>query len=284
MDRKRTYDDLTSQQRWALQALKVALARTPITETITECIRLRWWGRTLSDEAKADFRRAYSAGRAAQLLLSYLKYLDDVNDRRLGMGSVIYERLNHPYPTTKEEVEAYVLADLEAMEMAGQQEILLLDFANTCIQIYGLLKKAAEGSKYEIPQSDLDFLNHYRPLRDHSAHIYNRLPGGSNEKEVVTEIDDERGFQIIIGFEIDDQDRVVLENKRIEVNDLGLEKVLKIGRRNLRAFSPAAIAGLHSYFVQHPEDIPPPGAVRNTILTRAAKAEERGSRTKSAEF
>jgi hypothetical protein len=100
---------------------------------------------------------------------------------------------------------------------------------------------------------------------------------------VVTEIDDERGFQIIIGFEIDNQDRVVLGDKRIEVNNLGLEKVLEIGKRNLRAFSPAAIAGLHNYFVQHPENIPPPRAVRKRSLTRAARAEERGSRARSTE-
>ena len=35
--------------------------------------------------------------------------------------------------------------------------------------------------------------------------------GGSNEKEVVTEIDGERGWQIIIGFEIDHLDRVVIK-------------------------------------------------------------------------
>ena len=283
MDRQRTFDDLTSQQRWKLQALKAELSTQPIAETISECIRLQWLGREDTEEARENFRRAYSAGRAAQLVLSYLKYLEDVNSRRKQLGVAIHEKLHHPYPTSKEEIEAYVAADLDAMEMAGRQEILLMDFANTCIQILGLLKKATEGSDYQVPQEDLDYLDHYRPLRDHYAHIYNRLPGGSNAKEVVTEIDDERGFQIIIGFEIDDQDRVVLEEKRIEVNDRGAERVLEIGKRNLAALSPSAIAGLHQHFVQHPDDIPPPSAVRRGSLTRAARDEERGSRGSSVE-
>jgi hypothetical protein len=133
MDRQRTYEDLTSKQRWALQALKVALDRTPIAETISACIVLRWWGKENTDEAKTDFRRAYAAARASQLIISYLKYLEDINDRRRQLGIAIHEKLNHPYPTAKEDVEAYVSADLDATEMAGRQEILLMDFANTCI-------------------------------------------------------------------------------------------------------------------------------------------------------
>jgi hypothetical protein len=282
VERQRTYDDLTQRQKWALQALMAEIARLAIAETIVECIRLRWLGRG-GDEAKAEYRRALAGGRAAHLVMSYLRSLEDINRRRHELGTTISEKLNQPFPTTKEEARVYVEAELDAMVLAGLQEILLLDFASTCIQLYSLVQKAAEAAGYEIPPKDLEFLNHYRPLRDYSAHIYNWLPGGPNAEEVVTEIDDERGWQIIIGFEIDHRARVVLGNKLIEVNDRGLERVSEIVRRTLGALAPAAMVGIHRYFVEHPENIPPPSVVRNITLNRAARPGERSSRKASGE-
>jgi hypothetical protein len=51
----------------------------------------------------------------------------------------------------------------------------------------------------------------------------------------------------IVQFE--NQDWVVFGNDRTEVNSRGLQRVLEIGKRNLAALSPSAVAGLHRYLV-----------------------------------
>lgn len=282
MDRQRTYDDLTSKQRWALQALVAELNGHPVAETIVESIRLR--GLDVStDTGKAEFRRALGGSRAAQMIFSHIFALHDVNEKRKSIGMAIHEEMQFPYPTTREEIPAFVEAELDAMMWAGRQEIVLQEFANLCIQLWMLMQKAAAAAGYTIPQADLGFLDSFRPLRTYSAHIDNRLPGEVNQDEVVTEIEDERGWQVIAGFEIDEQERVIIKGQAIEVNDPGFERVDEIVRRTLGALKPSAIAQMHQYFVKHPEDIPPASAVRRGSLTRAAKPGELRSRKASAE-
>lgn len=282
MEPQRTYEDLTSKQRWALQALVTELTGHPIAETIVESIRLR--GLDVSTDAgKAEYRRALGGGRAAQLIFSHILALHDVNEQRKTIGRAIHEKMQFPYPTEKEEIPAFVEAELDAMMWAGRQEIVLQEFANLCIQLWMLVQKAAAAAGYPIPPDDLAFLNSFRQLRTYSAHIDNRLPGEANQDEVATEIETDRGWQVIAGFEIDDQERVIIKGQAVEVNDPGFERVDEIVRRTLGALKPSAIAQMHQYFVQHPEDIPPVRAVRRGTLTRAAKPGERGSRAASAE-
>jgi hypothetical protein len=281
MERQRTYDDLTSKQRWALQALVTQLTRHPVAETIVEAIRLQGIDES-TDAGKAEYRRALGGGRAAQMIFSHLLAFYDANEKRVAIARAIHEKMQFPYPTTREEMPAFIEAELDAMMWAGRQEIVLQDFANLCIQFWMLMKKAAAAAGYTIPQGDLDFLNSFRPLRTYSAHIDNRLPGEANQDEVVTEIEDERGWQVIVGFEIDEQERVIIKDQAVEVNDRGFARVDEIVRRTLGALKPSAIAQMHQYFVRHPEDIPPVSAVRRGTLTRAAKPGERGSRAASA--
>jgi hypothetical protein len=281
MEPQRRYEDLTSKQRWALQALVLELNRHPIAETIVESIRLR--GLDVSTDAgKAEYRRALGGGRAAQMIFSHLLALHDANEKRRAIGRAIHEKMQFPYPTAKEEVPAFVEAELDAMMWAGRQEIVLQEFANLCIQLWMLVRKAAAAAGYTIPRADLDFLNSFRPLRTYAAHIDSRLPGEDNQDEVVTEIEDERGWRVIGGFEIDEQERVIIKGQAIEVNDPGFERVDEIVRRTLGALKPSAIAQMHQYFVQHPEDIPPVSAVGRGALTRAARPGERGSHAASA--
>ncbi|MCD6031964.1 MAG: hypothetical protein K0S78_4146 [Thermomicrobiales bacterium] len=282
MERQRTYEDLTSKQRWALQALVTELTGHPIAETIVESIRLR--GLDVStDVGKATYRRALGGGRAAQLIFSHILALHDANEKRKAIGRAIHEKMQFPYPAVKEEIPAFVEAELDAMMWAGRQEIVLQEFANLCIQLWMLVQKAAAAAGYTIPPDDLAFLNSFRPLRTYSAHIDTRLPGEVNQDEVVTEIETERGWQVIAGFEIDEQERVIIKGQAVEVNDPGFARVDEIIRRTLGALKPSAIAQMHQYFVQHPEDIPPVSTVRRGSLTRAAKPGERGSRAASAE-
>src|SRR5215217_5724298 len=282
MGRQRTFDDLTSKQRWALQALVAELNGHPVAETIVESIRLR--GVDISTDAgKAEYRRALGGGRAAQMIFSHLLALRDANEKRKSIGTAIHEKMQFPYPTTIEEIPAFVEAELDAMMWAGRQEIVLQEFANLCIQLWMLLKKAAAAAGYTIPQADLDFLNSYRPLQTCAAHIDTRLPGEVNQDEVVTEIETERGWQVIAGFEIDEQERVIIKGQAIEVNDRGFDRVDEIVRRTLGSLKPSAIAQMHQYFVKHPETIPPITAVRRGTLTRAAKPGELRSRAASAE-
>lgn len=217
------------------------------------------------------------------MIFSHILALHDANERRKAIGRAIHEKMQFPYPITKEQIPAFVEAELDAMMWAGRQEIVLQEFANLCIQCWMLLQKAASAADYTIPPDDLAFLNSYRALRTYAAHIDNRLPGEIHQDEVVTEIEDERGWQVIVGFEIDDQDRIIINGQAIEVNDRGFEHVDEIIRRTLGALKPSAIAQMHQHFVQHPEDIPPVSAVRRGSLTRAAKPRERESRMSSVE-
>jgi hypothetical protein len=278
MDGPKTYHDLTSKQRWALQALTAELNSLPIAETIFECVRLR--GIDISTTAgKTEVRRALGGARATGLIFSHVFALRDVNEQRRAINRAIHERLQFPYPTRREEVPAYVEAGLDAVMWSGRLEIALQQFADLCIQLWMLIRKAAAAAGYDVPQDDLDYLNSFRPLRTYSAHIDNRLPGGINQDEVISEIETERGWRIIGGFEIDELDRVVINGQAIEVNDRGFERADKIARSTLAGLKPSAIAQLHQYFVQHPETIPPVSAVRQDGLTRVAKSSERASRT-----
>src|SRR5215204_5471485 len=238
MGRQRTFEDLTSKQRWALQALVTELNGHPVAETIVESIRLRGLDES-TDAGKAEYRRALGGGRAAQLIFSHILALYDTNEKRKAIGRAIHEKMQFPYPTTREEIPAFVAAELDAMMWAGRQEIVLQEFANLCIQLWMLVQKAAAAAGYSIPQDDLAFLNSFRPLRTYSAHIDNRLPGEANQDEVVTEIDDERGWQVIVGFEIDEQDRVIIKDQAVEVNDPGFRRVDEIIRRTLGSLKPS---------------------------------------------
>src|SRR3954451_7870307 len=120
MDRQRTYEDLTSKQRWALQALVTELTRHPVAETIVESVRLR--GLDISTDAgKAEYRRALGGGRAAQMIFSHLLALYDANEKRMAIAGAIQEKMQFPYPTTKEEMPAFIEAELGAMMWAGRQ-------------------------------------------------------------------------------------------------------------------------------------------------------------------
>src|SRR3954451_1213426 len=168
MDRQRTYEDLTSKQRWALQALVTELTGHPIAETIVESIRLR--GPDVSTDAgKAEYRRALGGGRAAQLIFSHIFALHDTNEKRRSIGWAIHEKMQFPEPTTREEILTFVEAEIDAMMWAGQQEVVLQEFANLCIQLWMLMRKAAAAAGYTVPQADLDFLNSFRPLRTYAA-------------------------------------------------------------------------------------------------------------------
>lgn len=85
MERERTYDDLTSRQRWALQALEVELNSYPIAEAMLESIRLRGIDAS-TDAGKAEYRRALGGARAAQLLFSHHQALHDASERRKAIG------------------------------------------------------------------------------------------------------------------------------------------------------------------------------------------------------
>src|SRR5215210_3491909 len=143
MDDQRTFGDLTPEQQGKLTVLLEALATFPVPERIFRCAQIVG----IDPANQADVERMDAAGSGAwayDRMLSYLVRLRSlVEDHRL-VGRQIRAFMQHPAPTSEEEVDAAAWARVMAPRLAGDQEVIL-NFISVSVQhIRSLLQVVAE--------------------------------------------------------------------------------------------------------------------------------------------
>lgn len=158
-------ENLTPEQQARLTALMAELGTLPTPETIVEAVRIRGIDWT-TEEGKSEYRRAMAGGIAAEKVLPYLSALRDFDLFRDTLGRGIHEQTSRPRPNRIEDIEDYARGNVLAIHNAELQEVTIHFFCNCVMHLHKLLKKAAEGAGYEIPEDDLAVLNAYRDLRN----------------------------------------------------------------------------------------------------------------------
>src|SRR5215207_3300917 len=124
MDDQRTIEDLTPEQQGELTALLDALATFPVPETIFRCAQIVG----VDPANQADVERMDAAGSGAwayDRLISYLVRLRALVKEQRQIGRQIRAFMQHPDPTSEEEVDAAAWARVMAPRLAGDQEVIL---------------------------------------------------------------------------------------------------------------------------------------------------------------
>jgi hypothetical protein len=276
MDRERTFDDLTAEQQAQFAALLAEIDRHATSEAIVAAAVAL--GRDMTDEQRVELGdRAMAGGWAFDRVMAYLGKLRELNEERVNIGKLIYDQLQHPEPTSEDEVPAKAQAIIMAAHNSGVQEVIFNLFC-ICVQhIRSFLKIVAESVGYTIPPNDLDFLDTYRHLRNHYEHMYNRLPGKVNEAALITKDTSGGSYHAKGGLNIDSAGNIlVVEFKggiatthAVAVTNAGMERINDIVEETWRNIKPTAIKNVRNYFIADPSNIPPPEFVTQDILLRA---------------
>jgi hypothetical protein len=247
----------------------VKLASLPTPELIVQAGDLSC-PRPMDDRGNKRMRQSMSGAIAAQKILAYLEAVRDVENFRQQVSQEI-SRLKQEERrlTALRSVEA---ANLMAMasHLAGRQEVAFHFFAVAVGRIERLLPFAAKAVGYKIPKDDLEQLKSYRVLPDYYEHFEDYLPGRQDPRQegitVVTEEEVGDEWRSQLGFSIDDQERVVIGGKTVDVTGRGLAAVEAVLRRNWEALHPSALQMVRSFFEANPSDVPGPEAVRSKLL------------------
>jgi hypothetical protein len=263
-----TYEDLTDDQRARFNGVMEKLEKLDVPELLAETARLRL-PKPMTPELKPRYRSNFAGAIAAQKVLAYISELDDANERRVELGKEIM-RLNAEANAleSSDPVEATALR-VTVGRLAGMQEVAIHRFASAIERISVLLPAATKTSGYKLSTQDRVFLENYIALRDYYEHLEQRLPGGKFEKEACKEIEDERGWRIIMELPIDEMDgMIVIRGHRIDVSSDAVMDVILVMQRAWADLHANAMAEVQKYFLTHPEHIPDPSEVRDAILAQ----------------
>ncbi len=149
------------------------------------------------------------------------------------------------------------------------QEVAIHRFASAIERIAKLLPAAAKTSGYKLPLTDRKLLDNYEDLRHYYEHLEDRLPGGKNDTEACIEIDDGRGWRIVMELPINKTDGMIeIRGKRIDVSSDAVMDVTLVMQRAWRDLKAHALAEVHKYFLDNPEQIPDSNEVREAILAQ----------------
>jgi hypothetical protein len=268
MEKERTYDDLTDEQKARFNGVMEKLEKLEVPELLAETARLRL-PKPMTEELKPRYRSNFAGAIAAQKVLAYIQELDAANDRRIELGTEIMrlnKEANELESTDPDQAAAFRVT---AGRLAGMQEVAIHRFANAIQRIRVFLRAAVKTSGYKLPLPDRELLGIYEDLRDYYEHLEERLPGGKFDEEACLEIDDGRGWRIIMELPIDKTDGMIeVRGSRIDVSSDAVMDVMQIMQRAWADLRANALAEVQKYFIKNPEHIPDPSEVRDAILAQ----------------
>ena len=268
MDKERTYDDLTDEQKARFNIVMEKLEKLEVPELLAESARLRL-PKPMTPAQKPRYRSNFAGAIAAQKVLAYIDELDAANDRRIELDheiTRINEEANELESTNPEQAATYRVT---TGRLAGMQEVAIHRFASAIERISVLLPAATKTSGYKLSAQDRAFLENYTALRDYYEHLEQRLPGGQFEKEACVEIDDGRGWRITMELPINKTDGMIeIRGSRIDVSSDAVMNVIQIMQRAWADLRANALAEVQKYFINNPEHIPDPSEVRDAILAQ----------------
>jgi hypothetical protein len=263
-----TYEDLTDDQRDRFTAVIAKLEKLDVPELLAESARLRM-PKPMTEELKPRFRSNFAGAIAAQKVLAYISELDDANKRRVELGKEIMRLNAEASALENTDPEQATALRVTAGRLAGMQEVAIHRFASAIERIAVLLPIAAKTSGYKLSAKDRALLNNYIDLRDYYEHLEERLPGGKFEKQACEEIEDERGWRIVMELPIDKTDGMIeINGSRIDVSSDAVMDVILTMQRAWADLRANALAEVQKYFLAHPEHIPDPSEVRDASLAQ----------------
>jgi hypothetical protein len=241
-----------------LDRLLAELETLPIAELLVAATDLRL-PRPLNAARQSQFRQAMAAGQAITKIMSYLYMLREIDKTRRKVGRHVHALLHTSATQRDRDVIAAVEADVQATFYSGVQEVTFHQFVVCVMAIAKLMPLAAKSVGHKIPAEDRAVLNAYKPLRDYFEHIEERLIGKTHAAESVKESSDGREWRVVAGFDVDDQGRIVINDKPIDVTSRGIAAIDGVVQRFYVGLKQSALAQVRAYFSQHPDLIPDPG-------------------------
>lgn len=261
-----SFDDLTDEQKQRFIAVMAQLEKLDVPELLLESARLRM-PKPMTDDLKPRFRSNFAGAIAAQKVMAYVQELHDANMRRI--------ELFHEINRIKGEADAIENTDPEQARLlrvtvgrfAGMQEVAIHRFASAIERISELLPAATKTSGHKLNSTDKNLLRNYVNLRNYYEHLEQRLPGGQFEKEACTEIEDARGWRIVMELPIDKNDGMIeIQGSRIDISSDSAMYITVVMQRAWADLTTHALDEVQKHFLAHPEAIPEPVEVRDAIL------------------
>ncbi len=258
-------DTLTNERRAQLLNVLQELERLPTPELIVESARLRV-PVPLDKTGRKRMQLAYAGAYAYEKLGCYLETLRQIDDQRIRVNSHIIEFERKAEELRRSDPLASVEPQLMARHLAGMLEVVFHLFAVCVAQMERLLPVVARSAGYTIPKADLATLASYVPLRHHYEHLNERLPGGVRQREIVTELEDENEWHVKIGFEIDEQSRIVIDGQAIDVTTRGVWAIEEIFQRLWEPLRRESIEAMRKHYERHPGEVTGPGHIQKQQL------------------
>lgn len=253
-------DQLTDEQRTRVEVLLSHLQTFPMAELLVTSGELRT-ARPIGAVEKKRINQALAGAFAMEKIGSYLRMLRNVDTQRQVIGVQTHERRITSRALRASDARGAMIAHTESVHLSGLQEVTFHFFAVCVTAIRDLLPLVARASGYKIPAADRTVLNSYLPLRHYFEHLEERVPGKSRQAEVVSERIAEAVWITKIGFEADQDDRIILHGQPIDVTTRGLEAVEDVISRSYEAMRSTCLDQVREHFIQDPSDIPSPEEV-----------------------
>ncbi len=253
-------DDLNEDEQLRLDALISHLESFPMQELIVTSGNLRR-PKAFDEQSMKWIYQSLAGAHAIGKIASYMHMLREVNKQRHQIGYQTHMLLERAQQSREADPKSAVTADVEAIFLAGLQEVTFHFFVSCVMAIDGLLPLVAKSTGYKIPPKDKAVLESYKPLRDYFEHMENRAPGRSHQAEVVKEFRNEDMWRIESGFETDEKDRIILNGQPIDVTTRGLEAVDEVIARNYLAMKVSCLNQVRDHFLDDPDSIPTPNQV-----------------------
>lgn len=258
-------DHLTPEQQEELTTVLDKLAGLPTPELIVESARLRV-PQSLDEIGKKRMHLAYAGAYAYEKITYYLETLRDIDQRRIDLNAEIRSLLDHADQLEQTNPMATVEPKIRATYLSGMLEVTFHLFASCVAQIERLLPTVSRAAGYKIPKTDSETMASYVPLRHHFEHLDERLPGRTNQQEFVIESQDERHWRVEIGFEIDNQSRIVIDGKAIDVTTRGLRAIEDIFQRLWEPLRHSSLEEVRKHYQRNPGDIVGPSRIAQRLL------------------
>jgi hypothetical protein len=206
------------------------------------------------ENTRAVRDRAMAASYATTKVFYYLGALDRVDAERMRLGRTIGESHRRAEALRGRDRARAEELSFKAFTLAGQQEVTWHFIAVCASQIGRLLPVAAGAVGSAVPAEDVAFLDTFRVLRNHFEHLDERLPGREKKGRLVLSAPD--SSRILLGIEVDTQDRIVVNNVAVDVTSRGVARVHRIIEEAIAAIRQACLARLREYLSANPDQIP----------------------------
>lgn len=260
---------LSPGEHQRLEELLAALTNLPTPEVIVEAGRIRC-PLPLNDASRSRFRQVISGGIAAQKILAYIEMLRFVNLQRLAVGKANHETQQRAAELMTAEDLAAAGFLVQADRLAGIQEVTWHFFAICVGRIERYLPLVTRPAGYRMSQADKEVLASFRPLRDYYEHLEDHLPAAKSPGDVVEITETPEHITVRMGLTIDDDGRIVLDGKPIDVTAQGLNAVGEVLQRVWNAAGANAIEEVRKHFTRDPSNIPSPDSLSQSLLSRSA--------------